>query len=122
MKDIWDAYLTQFLERYQGSKLERARDLFEQVLQAAPPADAKPYYLQYADLEEKHGLAKRAMLVYERAARNVPIGEEATAFALTPRSCGPTLMSALLLGLQGSAFPCTSCMSARRKSSSAWPR
>lgn len=29
--DIWNTYLTEFLERYGGKKLERARDLFEQV-------------------------------------------------------------------------------------------
>lgn len=29
--DIWNTYLTKFLQRYQGTKIERARDLFEQV-------------------------------------------------------------------------------------------
>ena len=33
VKDIWQAYLTQFVERYKGSKLERARDLFKQALE-----------------------------------------------------------------------------------------
>ena len=31
--DIWNTYLTKFLQRYQGNKIERARDLFEQVRQ-----------------------------------------------------------------------------------------
>ncbi|RXG52302.1 Pre-mRNA-splicing factor SYF1 [Armadillidium vulgare] len=30
--DLWNTYLTKFLERYKGKKIERARDLFEQVL------------------------------------------------------------------------------------------
>lgn len=30
--DIWIAYLTKFVNRYKGEKIERARDLFEQVL------------------------------------------------------------------------------------------
>ena len=34
VRDIWSAYLAQFVERYQGSKLERARDLFRQALDA----------------------------------------------------------------------------------------
>jgi pre-mRNA-splicing factor SYF1 len=28
--NIWNTYLTKFLKRYGGTKLERARDLFEQ--------------------------------------------------------------------------------------------
>lgn len=31
VKPIWVVYLERFVERYGGSKLERARDLFEQV-------------------------------------------------------------------------------------------
>ena len=33
--DIWIIYLNKFVERYKGDKLERARDLFEQVLSSA---------------------------------------------------------------------------------------
>lgn len=32
VQDIWRAYLSQFVQRYGGSKLERARDLFKQAL------------------------------------------------------------------------------------------
>ena len=32
-KDIWNAYLAQFVQRYGGSKLERARDLFRHALE-----------------------------------------------------------------------------------------
>jgi hypothetical protein len=32
VKDIWLAYLQQFVKRYEGTKLERARDLFKQAL------------------------------------------------------------------------------------------
>ncbi|XP_013113149.1 pre-mRNA-splicing factor syf1 homolog [Stomoxys calcitrans] len=65
--DIWNAYLTKFLKRYGGSKLERARDLFEQCLENCPPEHAKYFYLLYAKLEEDHGLARHAMAVYDRA-------------------------------------------------------
>jgi pre-mRNA-splicing factor SYF1 len=50
-----------------GSKLERARDLFEQALEKCPPKSCKPIFLLYAQLEEEHGLAKRAMTIYDRA-------------------------------------------------------
>lgn len=65
--DIWNTYLTKFLKRYGGSKLERARDLFEQCLENCPPNLAKTIYLLYAKLEEEHGMARHAMAVYERA-------------------------------------------------------
>jgi pre-mRNA-splicing factor SYF1 len=34
--DIWIMYLTKFVQRYGGQKIERARDLFEQAIAAAP--------------------------------------------------------------------------------------
>lgn len=34
-KDIWAAYLTKFVVRYGGRKLERARDLFRHALREA---------------------------------------------------------------------------------------
>ena len=33
VKDIWNAYLAQFVKRYGGTKLERARDLFRHALE-----------------------------------------------------------------------------------------
>ena len=65
--DIWNTYLTEFLQRYGGSKLERARDLFEQCLENCPEKFAKPIFLLYAKLEEQYGMARHAMAVYERA-------------------------------------------------------
>ena len=62
--DIWNTYLTKFIERYVsllnkpatnfniivfcvqgGKKLERARDLFEQCLDSCPAKSAKGTYL-----------------------------------------------------------------------------
>ena len=39
--DIWNTYLTKFIARYGGKKLERARDLFEQALDGCPEKNAK---------------------------------------------------------------------------------
>lgn len=69
--DIWNTYLTKFMERYGGSKLERSRDLFEQCLENCPSKFAKSFYLLYAKLEEEHGLARHAMAVYDRATKAV---------------------------------------------------
>jgi pre-mRNA-splicing factor SYF1 len=66
VKELWLAYLGKFVARYGGSKLERARDLFEQAVAGAPPADAAPLYLAYASLEEQFGLARHVMAVFDR--------------------------------------------------------
>ncbi|KAI0950263.1 hypothetical protein AcW1_005973 [Taiwanofungus camphoratus] len=65
--EIWNIYLAKFVKRYGGSKVERARDLFEQALEKCPPKSCKSIFLMYAAYEEEFGLAKRAMSVYDRA-------------------------------------------------------
>ena len=78
--DIWNTYLTEFLERYGGTKLERTRDLFEQCLETCPEKYAKTIYLLYAKLEEQHGLARHAMAVYDRAVDAVEKSERFAVF------------------------------------------
>ncbi|KAI6043062.1 hypothetical protein EDC04DRAFT_2961848 [Pisolithus marmoratus] len=69
--EIWNIYLSKFIKRYGGTKLERARDLFEQALEKCPSKSCKPLFLMYGQLEEDYGLAKRAMAIYERATQVV---------------------------------------------------
>ncbi|EGD76556.1 pre-mRNA-splicing factor SYF1 [Salpingoeca rosetta] len=69
--EIWNVYLTKFIQRYGGRKLERTRELFEQCLAHVPDKFAKVLYLKYAQFEEDHGLARHAMAVYERATKAV---------------------------------------------------
>ncbi|CAO3664420.1 unnamed protein product [Rhizopus stolonifer] len=73
--ELWNIYLDKFLKRYGGTKLERARDLFEQAVDQCPPKYAKPIYLMYGKLEEEHGLARHAMRVYDRATKAVADGD-----------------------------------------------
>ncbi|KRY13650.1 Pre-mRNA-splicing factor SYF1 [Trichinella patagoniensis] len=75
VNDLWETYLVRFLKRYAGSKLERARDLFEQCLNSCPPEYATKFYLLYAKLEEEHGLPRNAMNIYQRAVDSVPRDE-----------------------------------------------
>jgi pre-mRNA-splicing factor SYF1 len=42
VRDIWLAYLQQFVSRYGGAKLERARDLFKQALSQARALPPRP--------------------------------------------------------------------------------
>merc|ERR1719392_60628 len=78
--DIWNTYLSEFLARYGGSKLERTRDLFEQCLDGCPEKFAKNIYLLYAKLEEEHGMARHAMAVYDRAVLAVEKKEQAEVY------------------------------------------
>ena len=73
VQPIWLTYLTRFVARYGGAKLERARDLFEQALDGCPAEEASKVFLLYAKLEEEHGLARNAMAVYDRATRAVAL-------------------------------------------------
>lgn len=69
--DIWVDYLTKFVRRYGGRKLERARDLFEQVLASVPADRAMLFFMMYAKLEEEYGLVRHAMNIYDRATKAV---------------------------------------------------
>jgi len=73
--DIWLAYLSGFVKRYGGRKLERARDLFEQAVEKVPPKHARRLHMLYAHLEEEHGLARHALSIYNRATRAVEEGD-----------------------------------------------
>jgi len=75
VKDIWVAYLSDFVGRYGGKKVERARDLFRQACEEAPPEECRSLFLQYAAYEEKYGLARNAMGVYELAMKKLPESE-----------------------------------------------
>jgi pre-mRNA-splicing factor SYF1 len=80
--DIWVMYLTKFLARYEATKTERARDLFEQAVENVPPANARVLYLMYAEFEEKHGMARHTMHIYDRATRAVPDDQKSGVFNL----------------------------------------
>jgi pre-mRNA-splicing factor SYF1 len=80
--DMWNTYLTKFVTRYGGSKLERARDLFEQCLDGCPDKYAKTFFLLYAKLEEEHGSARHVINVYERAVKAVPASDRLDMFNL----------------------------------------
>ena len=48
----------------------------------APPEEARPLFLQFAALEENHGLARTAMEVYDRAVRTLPEPERLAVYEL----------------------------------------
>lgn len=79
---LWKSYLTEFLERYEGSKTPRVRELFDRCLADCPSEESPEFYLMYGEYEETHGLTKRALGVYERMCNAVPDSEKFTAYRL----------------------------------------
>lgn len=80
--DIWQTYLVKFLDRFKGTKLERARDLFEQCIQDIPSEFSKKIFLLYAKLEEEHGLVKRSMDIYKKSIDKVKDDEKLEVFTI----------------------------------------
>lgn len=76
VKPIWLTYLDKFIQRYQGTKLERLRDLFEQSIKDLPKEDVAEFYIKYGLAEEEYGLIRHAINVYDRATRLVPDNEK----------------------------------------------
>jgi pre-mRNA-splicing factor SYF1 len=81
-KILWKEYLQSFLKRYQGTKVERARDIFQRCLEACPAEECSEFFLLNAEFEEQHGLAKRALGVYRAMCERVPKDEKLTAYRL----------------------------------------
>ena len=52
------------------------------IVYQAPAEAVKPLYMQYAKLEEDFGLAKRAMKVYDQAAKAVPNNEKLSMYEI----------------------------------------
>ena len=111
--------------RYGGTKLERARELFEQATAKVPSDCAAELFLKYARLEEEHGLVRHAMAVYDRATKVRPPPPNSPGLPLswpaTARAChgsglpclalpGPSAASSLVLRCQKSTSqPFGSC-------------
>lgn len=82
-------YLTKFIKRYRGTKLERAREIFQSCLAndksevandsekaIVPPEHAKYLYYLYASLEEEFGLIRHCLEILGEAVRRVEQKEQ----------------------------------------------
>lgn len=69
--ELWLAYLKAIIQRHADTKVERIRDLFQQVLNKVPAKHAKVFYYMYADYEENFGLLNHAMEVYDRGCKEL---------------------------------------------------
>ena len=64
------------IQRLAGSKVERVRHLFQQVLKDCPADKCKIFLMMYADFEENFGLLSHAMAIYDRATKEIAQGPE----------------------------------------------
>ncbi|GFE55314.1 pre-mRNA-splicing factor SYF1 [Babesia ovis] len=70
-------YLTKFVKRYRGSKLERAREIFDQCIHSGgngkagdvPAQYVKYLYFLYAHMEEEFGLVRRCLGILKHATK-----------------------------------------------------
>jgi pre-mRNA-splicing factor SYF1 len=81
-KLLWKAYLTAFLDRFKGQKVERTRDLFQRCLERCPAAECAAFYTMNGQFEEEYGLVKRALSVYREMCHKVTTKEKMTAYQL----------------------------------------
>jgi tetratricopeptide (TPR) repeat protein len=81
-KLLWKAYLTAFLQRYRGTKVERARNLFQRCLDDCPAEECAEFFMMNGEFEEEYGLMKRALSVYRNMCEKVTAAEKYTAYQL----------------------------------------
>lgn len=81
-KLLWKEYLEDFEKRFAGTKTHRMRELFDRCLETCPADDASGIFIAYGKFEEKFGLTKRALGVYERMCTIVPSDEKYNAYEL----------------------------------------
>lgn len=81
-KLLWKEYLQAFELRYEGTKVHRMRELFDRCLESCPVEDCSTFFLLYGKFEEKFGLTKRALGVYEKMCTTIPATEKLSAYQL----------------------------------------
>ena len=69
--DVWVEYIDCFVRRFKGGKVERTRDLLEQCVAKVPKKFAMRFYKMYIHFEERFGLARHCLAIYDRALEKV---------------------------------------------------
>eukprot|EP00941_MAST-03F_sp_MAST-3F-sp1_P000143 g143.t1 len=82
VKEVWSSYLTDFTNRFKGTKLERARELFEEVISQAPSKHVLNFFISYAAFEDEHGMVRHALSILDRAIQVVPTNSKMKIFVI----------------------------------------
>jgi pre-mRNA-splicing factor SYF1 len=81
-KLLWKTYIDAFIQRYQGTKVERVRNLFSRCLEHCPSSDCAEFFMIHGQYEEQYGLSKRALSVYKDMCEKVPVEDMYTAYQI----------------------------------------
>lgn len=71
LRIIWLTYIDKFIARYEGTKIERLRDIFENAVKEVTTEYAAEFYIKYAKAEEQYGLARHAIAIFDRGCKVV---------------------------------------------------
>ena len=66
--ELWNILLPKAVDKWSEKKVERVRELFEEALTGCPQKHLHSIYLLYGDAEERFGLGRNAIQIYQRAA------------------------------------------------------
>ena len=80
--DIYIVYVKKLIKRYKGEKIERVRDLFDQIKKSCPKDKIKIFYYMFSDYEEKYGLLNHAIGILSEGALEVEKSEKAEVFSV----------------------------------------
>jgi pre-mRNA-splicing factor SYF1 len=84
-KVLWLNYIKQFIGRYGQSKVERLRDMFEEVIGICPADEVAEFYILYANAEEQFGFERAAITLLDRALLNVSADQRFAMYVLLIR-------------------------------------
>lgn len=62
--EIWMLYLSKFVNRYEGQKLDRGREIFNEALAECPMDYKYPVVLLYISYEENYGFMSKVMEIF----------------------------------------------------------
>ena len=91
LKAVWLVYLDKFEHRYGRHRVDRLRDLYESAVANVPPELAAEFFIKYGKMEEKFGLARHALSVYDRATLLVPSHQRLDMYRLYLKKVGTSL-------------------------------
>jgi pre-mRNA-splicing factor SYF1 len=80
--DLWIVYIIKFINRYRGKKIERIRDMYEEVIKQCPKDKIKIFYYIFAYYEEEYGSFNHCINILDKGANDVPQNDKAFIYSI----------------------------------------
>ncbi|KAL7718572.1 Pre-mRNA-splicing factor SYF1 [Entamoeba marina] len=68
---LYDMYLNMWIEQYGDIKLERTRNLFQQILETCPLENKAEFFNRYIEYEDNHSFSKHVIAIYKNAVHSI---------------------------------------------------